>query len=149
MSGGPVRPLFCAIILAVAAAASGGASLATPGTAARTAGCSTLAPPPSLPGMLLSLHRTYELHRPDVHDPDITGPVGRVDLGVCGEERYALAWFDARYNGHYFGIEDQPERFVEPSGERWRDIGNTGGDPCGAAPTTLLKAWKIVRSCPG
>lgn len=98
---------------------------------------------------LLALHRAYERHQPDVRDPTITGPVGRVDLGICGGRYYALARFDARYNGLYFGTEDQPERFVEVPGEGWRDIGNTGGPPCGSAPTALLKAWRIVRSCPG
>ena len=120
-------------------------ALATPAAAS----CHVLAAPGSLEKTLLGLHRAYERHQPDVHNPTITGPVGRVDLGACGAERYALAWFDARYNGLYFGTEDQPERFIEPSGRGWRDIGNTGGDPCGAAPTALLMAWKIVHSCPG
>lgn len=87
-------------------------------------------------------------HQPDVHHPKITGPVGPVHLGRCGTERYAIASFDARYNGLYFGIEDQPERFVRLAGHPWKDIGNTGGDPCGSAPTPLLVAWKIIRSCP-
>jgi hypothetical protein len=110
-------------------------------------GCRVVGAPSSLGKTLLGLHRDYERNQPDVHNPTITGPVGRVDLGICGGERYALAWFDAKYNGVYFGTEDQPERFIEPPGEGWRDIGNTGGDPCGSTPTTLLKAWKIVRSC--
>ena len=80
--------------------------------------------------------------------PTITGPVGRVYVGICGSKRYALADFDAHYNGLYFGIQDQPERFIKPAGEAWQDIGNTGGPPCGAAPLALLKAWKIVHSCP-
>jgi hypothetical protein len=110
--------------------------------------CRALAAPASLGGTLLALYREYELHRPDVHNPTITGPVGAVHLGICGNRRYALASFDARYNGFYFGVEDQPERFVAAPGKGWRDIGNTGGDPCGSAPTALLKAWRIVRACP-
>ena len=112
-----------------------------------TAGCSALAPPESLGKTLLSLHRVYERHRPDVHNPTITGPVGRVDLGIAAPALRG-GRFDARYNGLNFGTEDQPERFVEPPGEDWRDIGNTGGEPCGSAPTALLKAWKIVNTCP-
>jgi hypothetical protein len=88
------------------------------------------------------------LHQPDVHKPTITGPVGRVYLGVCGTKRYALADFDATYNNLDFGTEDQPERFVKPARGAWRDIGNTGGPPCGSAPLPLLEAWKIVHSCP-
>ena len=128
----------------LAAAVSGVDAAATPASAS----CRVLAAPASLGATLLRLHRAYERHQPDVHNPTITGPVGRVDLGVCGASRYALGWFDARYNGFYFGTEDQPERFVEPAGGSWRDLGNTGGDPCGAAPTALLVAWKLVPRCP-
>jgi hypothetical protein len=133
--------LVLAVSLAGALSAASAARLAT-------AGCRALAAPASLGKTLLRLHRVYERHQPDVHNPTITGPVGRVDLGICGARRYAVASFDARYNGLNFGTEDQPERFVEPPGESWRDIGNTGGDPCGSAPTALLKAWKIVKTCP-
>jgi hypothetical protein len=112
-------------------------------------GCSALHPPASLGKTLLALHRDYMRHRPDVHDPKIGGPVGPVHLGECAGERYAVASFDARYNGYYFGVTDQPERFEKPPGDRWRDIGNTGGEPCGSMPTALLVAWKLVRACPG
>ena len=132
-------------LVGCAAAAAGSADSGTAGSAT---GCKVLVAPASLGATLLALHRVYELHQPDVHNPTITGPVGRIDLGICGSERYALASFNAKYNGVNFGITDQPERFVEPAGSRWRDIGNTGGDPCGTAPTALLKAWKMVRSCP-
>ncbi len=110
-------------------------------------GCRVLDAPRSLGTTLLSLHRAYERHQPDVHNPRITGPVGRVDLGTCGGERYALAWFDAKYNGFSFGTEDQPERFIQPPDEGWRDIGNTVVTRAGSAPTRLLEAWRIVRSC--
>jgi hypothetical protein len=120
---------------------------AAPAASAAT-GCRALATPASLGGVLLRLHRAYEAREPDVHNPKITGPVGRVLLGSCGTKRYALASFDATYNGDYFGTEDQPERFIKPLGKGWQDIGNTGGDPCGSAPTPLLQAWKIVRGCP-
>jgi hypothetical protein len=145
------RPGLTIVGLAAATAFVGALSVVSANavSAGAVASCHLLPVPNSLGKTLLGLHRTYERHQPDVHNPTITGPVGRVDLGVCGSERYALAWFDAKYNGLYFGTEDQPERFVEPSGGRWRDIGNTGGDPCGAAPTALLKGWKVVRSCPG
>jgi hypothetical protein len=144
-------------ILALAAAAAALALLTTTaGPAAAVAAparvatsCRALPTPASLGATLLALHRAYMLHQPDVHKPRITGPVGRVYLGVCGSERHALAVFDATYNGLYFGVTDQPERFVKPAGGGWRDIGNTGGEPCGSAPTALLEAWKIVRSCPG
>jgi len=136
-------------ILAAAAVATALAAAATSTSVAATARCSALAPPPTLGATLLRLHREYMSHQPDVHDPTIKGPVGHVLLGRCGTTRYALATFDARYNGVYFGSEDQPERFVQQPGGAWRDIGNTGGPPCGSAPTALLEAWKIVRSCPG
>ena len=144
-----MRPVKLAIVLVVLGTELAGVTASAPAKAASEAvGCRVLAAPGSLDKTLLSLHRAYESHQPDVHNPTITGPVGRVDLGICGGRRYALAGFDARYNGLYFGTEDQPERFVEPPGEGWRDIGNTGGDPCGSAPTALLKGWKIVRGCP-
>lgn len=146
-----MRRLHGAFVLVFAAAVL--APLTTINAAAAPArsatSCRALATPASLGATLLALHRTYMLHQPDVHKPRITGPVGHVYLGVCGSERYALADFDATYNGLYFGVQDQPERFVKPAGQGWRDIGNTGGEPCGSAPTALLKAWKIVRSCPG
>ena len=141
--------------LAAAAAASvlltttTGPAAAVMAPAGAASSCRALPTPASLGATLLALHRTYMLHQPDVHKPRITGPVGRVHLGVCGSERYALAVFDATYNGLYFGVTDQPERFVKPAGGGWRDIGNTGGPPCGSAPTALLVAWKIVRSCAG
>jgi hypothetical protein len=146
-----MRSRGLAILAFVAAIAlAGGISDASAGhlAADAAAGCKALAAPGSLGKTLLGLHRDYERHQPDVHNPTITGPVGHVRLGICGTERYALASFDAKYNGLYFGNEDQPERFVAPPGKGWRDIGNTGGDPCGSAPTALLKAWKIVRTCP-
>jgi hypothetical protein len=149
--GGMRRPRLAIVQLAAAAALAASVSASSlDGVAAHAApSCKVLSAPRSLGGTLLSLHRNYMRHQPDVHKPTITGPVGRVYLGSCGSERHALASFDARYNGLYFGIEDQPERFIEPPGEGWRDIGNTGGDLCGAAPTALLKGWKLVRSCPG
>ena len=145
------RPGRTIVTLAAVTALVGAASVASASALSVGVGasCHVLAVPSSLGKTLLGLHRVYERHQPDVHNPTITGPVGRVDLGACGSERYALAWFDAKYNGLNFGTEDQPERFIEPAGRAWRDIGNTGGDPCGAAPTALLKSWKIVRSCPG
>ena len=136
--------------LVVAVALAGAISAASAGRLAAPAGkCKVLVAPASLGKTLLGLHRTYERHQPDVRNPTITGPVGRVDLGICGGERYAEASFNARYNGINFGTEDQPERFVAPPGKGWRDLGNTGGDPCGSAPTALLVAWKLVRSCSG
>jgi hypothetical protein len=116
--------------------------------AAADGDCTALATPATLGSELLRVHRAFEDHQPDVHKPRITGPVGRVLLGRCGSKRWALASFDASYNGDYFGTTDQPERFTQLPGRGWRDLGDTGGDPCGSAPTALLKAWKIVRSCP-
>jgi len=141
-------PLTLALVLAVVLAGVSSVASAVNFGAKAKPGCKALAAPASLGKTLLVLHREYELHRPDVHNPTITGPVGRVHLGICGDRRYALASFDARYNGFYFGAEDQPERFVAVPGKGWRDIGNTGGDPCGSAPTALLEVWKIVRACP-
>ena len=87
-------------------------------------------------------------HQPLVKNPTISGPVGAVNLGRCGHTRYALADFNARYNGINFGTQDQPERFSMAAGGAWKDLGNTGGDPCGTMPTALLKAWKVIRACP-
>jgi len=143
------RPFLA--LTALAATAALAVSLPSAGAAATAhtaGGCRVLPTPASLGATLLRLHRVYMLHEPDVHKPTITGPVGRVYLGICGSKRYALADFDAHYNGLYFGIQDQPERFIKPAGEAWQDIGNTGGPPCGSAPLALLKAWKIVHSCP-
>jgi hypothetical protein len=143
------RPFLA--LTALAATAALAVSLPSAGAAAtaHTAGdCRVLATPHSLGATLLRLHRVYMRHQPDVRKPTITGPVGRVYVGICGSKRYALADFDAHYNGLYFGIQDQPERFIKPAGEAWQDIGNTGGPPCGSAPLALLKAWKIVHSCP-
>jgi len=144
------RPRPSIISLAAVAVLAGAAvSSATPRVAHASGSCTVLAAPPSLGNTLLRLHREYMSHRPDVHHPKITGPVaGTVHLGRCGSERYAIASFDARYNGFYFGVEDQPERFTRLPGHPWKDIGNTGGDPCGSAPTALLVAWKTIRSCP-
>jgi hypothetical protein len=151
-----MRRAHSALVLAGAAAtlalatSTAGPAAASPAPPTRAAvSCRALATPASLGATLLALHRAYMRHQPDVHKPKITGPVGHVYLGVCGSQRYALAAFDATYNGLYFGVTDQPERFVKPAGGGWRDIGNTGGAPCGSAPTALLVAWNIVRSCPG
>lgn len=136
-------------LLATASLAVALGSAPAPPAVAHAAGCSVLSAPKSLGKTLLDLHRAYMRYQPDVHNPKITGPVGPVHLGRCGGERYAMADFDARYNGVYFGTTDQPERFINSTGD-WVDIGNTGGDPCGAGiPTALLVAWKIVRACPG
>ena len=136
-------------LAAVAALAAASLSIADPPVAHAARSCNVLAAPPSLGATLVRLHREYMSHQPDVHHPEITGPVaGTVHLGRCGSERYALASFDARYNGFYFGVEAQPERFVRLPHQPWKDIGNTGGDPCGSAPTALLEAWKVIRSCP-
>jgi hypothetical protein len=145
-----VRTLRRRITLIGALAALAAASLAgeDPPAAGAAGGCTALATPATLGRELLRVHRTFEDHQPDVHKPTITGPVGRVLLGRCGSKRWALASFDASYNGDYFGTTDQPERFTQLPGQGWRDLGDTGGDPCGSAPTALLKAWKIVRSCP-
>jgi len=145
-----IRPARWPLSLAAAALATAfWATAAGAGAAHSASSCKVLPAPASLGKTLLTLHRAYERHQPDVHNPTITGPVGTVHLGRCSSTRYASASFDARYNGVYFGATDQPERFVRPAGGAWRDLGNTGGDPCGSAPTALLKAWKIVRSCPG
>jgi hypothetical protein len=145
-----VRRLTLLIPALAAAAALGVASVSSADAVSAHAAksCTVLVAPASLDRTLLTLHRAYMSRQPDVHHPKITGPVGAVHLGRCGTERYALASFDARYNGFYFGIEDQPERFVRLPHHAWKDIGNTGGDPCGSAPTPLLVAWKVIRSCP-
>ena len=147
-----MRPAAFAILAVAAMAALVGGTSAPAATAVvahSASSCTVLKPPSSLGKILLSLHRAYMRHQPGVRNPKITGPVGRIYLGSCGGERYALASFDARYSGLHWGIQDQPERFTKAPGKGWRDIGNTGGPPCGSAPTALLKAWKIVRSCPG
>ncbi len=141
-------PLVIVIAAAIAASPALGNNPYDPAVARAATGCVALETPPGLGKTLLVLHRAYLRHQPDVHNPKVTGPVGRVHLGRCGAERHALASFDATYNGLYFGIEDQPERFVKRPGGAWTDIGNTGGDPCGSAPTALLVAWKIVHGCP-
>src|ERR1039458_236271 len=62
------------------------------GVAAHAApSCKVLSAPRSLGATLLSLHRNYMRHQPDVHKPTITGPVGRVYLGRCRTERHAPA----------------------------------------------------------
>jgi len=131
-------------VLAVASA-----PVSAAGAVSRTAAaCRVLTTPVTLGAKLLKLHRNYTAHQPNVRRFKVTGPAGHVYLGACGSKRYALASFDATLNGQYFGIQDQPERFAEPAGAGWRDLGNTGGDPCGLVPTALLKAWKFVRACP-
>jgi hypothetical protein len=138
-------------LLAFVAALLLAVKVAAPATGAPAHGgisCRSLTAPSSLGATLLGLHRDYERHRPDVHNPTITGPVGHVYLGICAGERFALASFDARYNGVYFGVTDQPERFIRAPGGPWRDLGNTGGNPCGGSPTALLEAWKIAKRCP-
>jgi len=138
------------IAVVVSAAITATASVSPAAAPAHSvASCRALVSPSSLGTTLLDLHRDYMRHRPDTRNPKITGPVGPVDLGICSGKKYALATFDARYNGFYFGPTDQPERFIKPPGGGWRDIGNTGGAPCGSMPTALLVAWKIVRACPG
>jgi hypothetical protein len=145
-----LRPRRAAMVAAALAALAGAVSVASAdaGAAHSAAACRVLSTPATLGKTLLGLHRTYMRHQPSVHNPKITGPVGRVHLGICGSARYALADFNATYNGVFFGIQDGPERFKQPAGKGWTDLGNTGGDPCGAAPTQLLIGWKIVHSCP-
>jgi hypothetical protein len=72
-----------------------------------------------------------------------TGPrKGSVYYGRCGSTRYALASFRDRT----LGYQDQPERFRKRRGERWRDLGDTGGDVCRAAPRALIRIWAL-RGC--
>jgi hypothetical protein len=138
-----------ALVIAGSVSLSGAGASPAPRATDSTA-CRALPTPASLGATVLSLHRNYMRHREDVHKPKITGPVaGSVHVGECGGELYAIADFDAAYNGFYFGVQDQPERFVKPAGSSWRDIGDTGGHPCGSAPTALLKDWKIVKTCTG
>jgi hypothetical protein len=73
----------------------------------------------------------------------VRGPRGRVYNGRCGSTQYALASFSATIGGTFFGTQDQPERFRRKVGRRWRDLGDTGGDPCFTAPRALLELWKI------
>jgi len=123
------------------------ASASPPAATLGTSGCHVLRAPRSLGATLLALHRAYMLRQPDVHDPQISGPVGTVHLGVCGTTRWALADFSARYNGVNFGVTDQPERFSQARGRSWVDLGNTGGDPCAAAPRALILDWKLATRC--
>jgi hypothetical protein len=136
------RPLVSVLIVVGALTACTGASIAA---TARTAtnSCKALSAPRRLDATLLAVHRTYMSRQPDVHNPTITGPVGHVYLGVCGTTLWALADFDARYNGYNFGVTDQPERFDNPKNRGWTDLGNTGGLLCDAAPAALLKVWKL------
>ena len=146
-----VPRLLPSILSLAAVAVLSGASVSsgTPLAAHAPRSCTVLAAPPSLGATLLRVHRQYMSHQPDVHHPRITGPVaGTLHLGRCGSERYAIASFDARYDGFSFGVEDQPERFTQLPRHPWRDIGNTGGDPCGSAPPRCSSSWKIIRSCP-
>ncbi len=143
------RLTIVVLVTAAALAVSLARASAQPLGSTAASSCRLLTAPSSLGKTLLGLHRAYERRQPHVHNPTITGPVGRVKLGICGSERYASAIFDAKYNGIYFGPEDQPERFTQKPGQGWRDLGNTGGDPCGSDPTALLKEWKAVTSCPG
>jgi hypothetical protein len=136
------------LTLALIAVAALAGSVAGTGTANASSACTVLPAPHSLAVTLLRLHRTYMRHQPLVKNPTISGPVGAVNLGRCGHTRYALADFNARYNGINFGTQDQPERFSMAAGGAWKDLGNTGGDPCGTMPTALLKAWKVIRACP-
>jgi hypothetical protein len=71
----------------------------------------------------------------------VRGPVGRVYVGRCGRTRWALASFSVRIRGTFFGTQDQPERFRRRPGRPWKDLGDTGGDPCGIVPKQLLVAW--------
>lgn len=145
-----MRPTSTLIAVAVSAAITATAAFSPADAPAHSvASCRALVSPSSLGTTLLDLHRDYMRHRPDTRKPKITGPVGPVHLGICNGKEYAIASFDARYNGFYFGTEDQPERFIKPPDADWRDIGNTGGAPCGSMPTALLVAWRIVRACPG
>jgi hypothetical protein len=139
-----IRLIVLALAWSIVAATSLGSSAAQASTS-----CRALSAPSGLGMTLLALHREYMRHCPDTHNPKITGPVGPVHLGRCNGKEYAIASFDARYNGFYFGTEDQPERFVKPHHGDWRDLGNTGGDPCGSMPTVLLVDWRIVRHCAG
>jgi hypothetical protein len=141
---------WAAVIAAALTSTCGVLALPRSAQGARTASaCRVLIAPRSLGARLLRLHRAYMRLQPDTHNPKVSGPVGRVHLGVCGGERYALASFDQRYNGVNFGTTDQPERFQKPPGQGWVDVGNTGGNPCGTMPSALLVAWKVVRACPG
>jgi hypothetical protein len=139
-----------AIVVATLAALAGAVSVtsADAGAAQSAVVCGVLTTPAALGKTLLGVHRTYMRHQPDVHNPKITGPVGRVYVGICGATLYALADFNATYNGIFFGIQDEPERFRQRDGKGWTDLGNTGGDLCGAVPTRLLIGWKILKSCP-
>jgi hypothetical protein len=139
-------PICVLLALAALTTALPAAGVAAPARAAST--CRVLSAPRSLGATLLTLHRAYMAHQPDVHNPRITGPVGPVHLGVCGTTTWALTAFDARYNGVNFGETDQPERFSRAAGKGWVDLGNTGGDPCDAAPPTLILDWKLVTRCP-
>jgi hypothetical protein len=76
-----------------------------------------------------------------------SGPVGRVYYGRCPKAYYALASFRLKTPQLDFGTQDQPERFKRRVGGRWRDLGDTGGFVCEAAPKALLRLWRLQQGC--
>jgi len=117
---------------------------ATPATppADTSATCRVLPVSTSLRTTLRRVHVRYlqsNLDKPFT----VRGPRGRVYNGRCGSTQYALASFSATIGGTFFGTQDQPERFRRKVGRRWRDLGDTGGDPCFTAPRALLELWNI------
>jgi hypothetical protein len=104
--------------------------------------CEALKPTKSLRRKLRRIHiRT--LRRGTDEEIRVRGPVGRVYVGRCGTTRWALASFSHRIGGTFFGTQDQPERFRRRRGRPWKDLGDTGGDPCGIVPKRLLVAWGL------
>ncbi|HEX6390007.1 MAG TPA: hypothetical protein VFZ89_11180 [Solirubrobacteraceae bacterium] len=139
------RALVLAVVLgacALAAPVAGvGAGPAASASAAAT--CRVLPVTAALKATLLRVRRAA------ITTPGATtsGPVGRVYYGRCPKAYYALASFRYKTPQLDFGTQDQPERFQRRVGGRWRDLGDTGGFVCEAAPKALLMLWRLQRGC--
>ena len=119
------------LVLVVAGFALPGAA-ASPAVAASW--CHSLAVTPRLDAQLRAVHLR--------HVVVASGPRrGSSHYGRCGHVYYALAAF---YHPRV-GYTDQPEIFRRATGRRWRDLGESGGEPCSArmVPRPLLRSWRI------
>jgi hypothetical protein len=72
--------------------------------------------------------------------------------GYCGKTKWALANFGASPGQHLseqdqIRLQDGPDVFRRRSGDRWRDISDTGGSiPCGGSaglPRELVRVWRL------
>ncbi len=129
------------IALAVVAALLGAAAAAVPAGAETGTAAARCVRLPYYPGLAKGLRAAHARY---VRSARFKGPrPATIRYGRCGVTYFAIGYVSGP-----LGFADQPERFRRRVGQRWRDLGDTGGSICRfAAPETLARLWGYGRQC--